>query len=83
MASDRTYGARRVWRDVLTEGVACELHRIERLMRENALRARPRRRGLPKDEGERAAASPNLLDRRHSTLGYLSPVKFENRAQLA
>ncbi|KAB7784040.1 Mobile element protein [Methylorubrum populi] len=83
VASDRTYGARRVWRDVLTEGVACELHRIERLIRENALRARARRRGLPKDEGERAAASPNLLDRRHSTLGYLSPVKFENRAQLA
>lgn len=33
-------------------------------MRENALRARPRRRGLPKDERERAAVSPNLLDRR-------------------
>ncbi|GJE04652.1 IS3 family transposase ISMch5 [Methylobacterium isbiliense] len=64
MASDRTYGARRVWRDVLAEGVACGLHRIERIMRENALRARPRRRGLPKDEGERAAASPNLLERR-------------------
>ena len=34
-------------------------------MRAQALRARPRRRGLPKDEGERLAAalSPNLLDR--------------------
>ena len=46
-ASDRTYGARRVWRDVLEEGLACGLHRIERLMREQGLRARPRRRGLP------------------------------------
>ncbi|SFM00955.1 putative transposase [Methylorubrum salsuginis] len=64
VASDRTYGARRVWRDVLAESVSCGLHRIERIMRENALRARPRRRGLPKDEGERAAASPNLLERR-------------------
>ena len=64
VASDRTYGARRVWRDVLAEGVSCGLHRIERIMRENALRARPRRRGPPKDEGERATASPNLLDRR-------------------
>jgi putative transposase len=64
VASDRTYGARRVWRDVLAQGVSCGLHRIERIMRENALRARPRRRGLPKDEGERAAASPNLLERR-------------------
>jgi putative transposase len=30
--SDRTYGARRVWRDVLAEGIDCGLHRIERLM---------------------------------------------------
>ena len=65
LASDRTYGARRVWRDVLAEGIACGLHKIERLMRAQALRARPRRRGLPKDEGDRlpAALSPNLLDR--------------------
>jgi putative transposase len=65
LASDRTYGARRVWRDMLAEGVACGLHKIERLMRAQALLARPRRRGLPKDEGDRlmAALSPNLLDR--------------------
>ena len=65
VASDRTYGARRVWRDVLAEGISCGLHKIERLMRAQALRARPRRRGLPKDEGDRlmAALSPNLLDR--------------------
>ena len=61
--SDRTYGARRVWHDVLAEGLSCGLHRIERLMRENGLRSRPRRRGLPKDTGYRAAASENLLDR--------------------
>ncbi|WP_456238139.1 IS3 family transposase [Mesorhizobium neociceri] len=48
---------------VLAEGLSCELHRIEPLMRENGLRARPRRRGLPKDTGERAAVSDNLLDR--------------------
>ena len=62
-SSDRTYGARRVWQDVLAEGFSCGLHRIERLMRRNALRARPRRRGMPKDSGERAAAGGNLLDR--------------------
>ncbi len=64
-ASSRTYGARRVWRDVLAEGVSCGLHRIERLMRENVLRARPRRRGLPKDAGERlvSAIATNVLDR--------------------
>ncbi len=65
LASDRTYGARRVWRDLLSEGIACGLHKIERLMRVQALRARPRRCGLPQDEGDRLAAalSPNRLDR--------------------
>ncbi len=62
-SSDRTYGARRVWHDVLAEGLSCGLHRVERLMRENGLRARPRRRGLPKDTGERASVSDNLLAR--------------------
>jgi putative transposase len=63
--SDRTYGARRVWRDVLAEGVSCGLHRIERLMHENALKARPRRRKLPSDTGLRVinAIAPNVLDR--------------------
>lgn len=58
LGSDRTYGARRVWRDVLEEGIDCGLHRIERLMRAQALRARPRRRSLPRDEGRRAAIAP-------------------------
>ncbi len=65
IASDRTYGARRVWHDVLAEGFNCGLHRIERLMRANALKARPRRRYLPPDLGERrsSAVAPNVLDR--------------------
>ena len=65
VASARTYGARRVWHDMLAEGLSCGLHKIERLMRSQALRARPRRRGLPKDEGARVAAAiaPNVLDR--------------------
>ena len=53
LASDRTYGARRVWHDMLAEGVSCGLHRIGRLMRLQALKARPRRRRLPPDLGER------------------------------
>ena len=61
--SDRTYGARRVWHDLLAQGFDCGLHRIERLMRGLALRARPRRRGLPKDVGERSEIADNVLDR--------------------
>jgi putative transposase len=61
--SDRTYGARRVWHDVLAEGTSCGLHRVERLMRLNGQRARPRRRALPKDAGARSVIADNLLDR--------------------
>ena len=61
--SDRTYGARRVWRDVLASGSNCGLHLVEKLMQRQALRARPRRRGLPKDFGERSAIADNVLDR--------------------
>jgi hypothetical protein len=61
VASARTYGARRVWRDVLAEGFACGLHRIEHLMRTNALPARPRRRALPRDDGLRmTTVAPNV-----------------------
>jgi HTH-like domain len=40
LASDRTYGARRVWHDLLAEGVTYGLHRIERLMRQALKQAR-------------------------------------------
>ena len=63
VGSDRTYGARRVWHDILELGYRCGLHRIERLMSEQALRARPRRRSLPIDRGQRAAIADNVLDR--------------------
>ena len=65
LASDRTYGARRVWHDLIEDGAACGLHRIERLMCQQGLKARPRRRRLPPDLGERQAGAiaPNVLDR--------------------
>jgi putative transposase len=52
-----------VWHDLLAEGISCGLHRIERLMRLQALN--PRRRRLPRDLGERqvAAVAANVLDR--------------------
>ena len=65
VASDRTYGARRILKDVLELGHRCGLHKIERLMKVQALRARPRRRAKPIDRGERlsGAIGTNLLDR--------------------
>ena len=69
LTSDRTYGARRVWHDLLVEGLACGLHRIERLMRHAALRARPRRRRMPSDTGmcSTNAVAPNVLNRTFDT----------------
>jgi putative transposase len=65
LTSDRTYGARRVWHDLLADGVSCGRHRIERLMRHAALRARPRRRRMPSDTGARSThvVAPNVLNR--------------------
>jgi putative transposase len=54
-----------VWHDLLATGTKCGLHAIERLMRRNGLRARPRRRRLPTDLGARptAASAANVLER--------------------
>jgi putative transposase len=65
LASGRTYGARRVWRDVFA-GRRLRPASDREAVRVQALRARPRRRGLPLGEGLQAkgAAAPNVLDRR-------------------
>jgi putative transposase len=64
--SDRTYGARRVRRDLRDWGHPCGIHRVGRLMRVARLEARPKRRRLPFDLGTRVehAIAPNVLDRR-------------------
>ena len=65
VASDRTYGARRMWRDLLAEGLSCGLHRIERLMRSGpsmhvraGVACRPIRVSC-----RSCAVAPNVLDR--------------------
>ena len=45
------------------------MHRIERFMRQQALHARARRRGLPKDRGQRSAIAENVLDRQFQADG--------------
>jgi len=69
ITSYRTYGVRQVWHDLLAEGISCGLHRVERLMHQQGLRARPRRRGLPKDQGERSVIADNVLDRQFTADG--------------
>ena len=65
VASDRTYGARRVLMDVLELGYRCGLHKIERMMKAQARRARPKCRAKPTDRGNRSEVTigSNLLDR--------------------
>jgi len=65
LLSDRTYGARRMVDEVRDAGHTCGRDRVGRLMRQEALRARPRRRARPMDQGERPehTLAPNVLDR--------------------
>src|SRR6187551_1658254 len=53
VASDRTYGSRRILRDVLDWGGQAGVHRIARLMQKAGLVARSKRRRTPQDLGER------------------------------
>lgn len=63
--SDATYGARRMLPDVRAAGHVCGRQRVSRLMRDNAFRARPRRRARPTSRPATAPyqIAPNLLDR--------------------
>ena len=65
VASDRTYGVRRVWPDVCDGGLTCGRERIARLMRHAGLRARPKRRQRPHDALTDVVhtLAPNVLDR--------------------
>lgn len=63
-ASDRTYGVRRLWPDVLAAGHRCGRERVARLVRSAGLRARPRRRAGPRpSSGSPYAIAGNVLDR--------------------
>jgi putative transposase len=65
LASDKTYGSPRVWRDLADWGERCGTKRVARLMRAASLRARAKRRRPPMDEGLRPEhlLAPNVLDR--------------------
>ena len=71
LESDRTYGVRRVARDLLDWGERCGKRRTARLMRLAALRARPKRIRPPSDAGARLehTIAPDLLERRFAAAG--------------
>lgn len=69
-ASDRTYGVRRVWHDVLAAGLEAGRHRVGRRMRLAGLRARPRRRRRPTTPaGSPGTAAANVLNREFAAPG--------------
>ena len=63
--SDRTYGVRRIWPDLLDWGHEIGRERVARLVRSLGLIAQPKRRKRPVDVGKRLESSiaPNTLDR--------------------
>lgn len=66
-ASRRTYGSPRIHRDLREQGHPAGRHRIARLMRENGLRGRRRRRFRTTTQSNHAhAVAPNLLQRQFS-----------------
>ena len=80
VGSYRTYGARRVWHDLLADGM------------ESFFSSLKTERIGKKIYRTRAQAKADVFDyiecfynptRRHSTLGYLSPIDFEREAGVA
>ncbi len=63
IASHGIYGAPRVFLDLMEAGEVCSKHRVERLMRENGLRALHGYRTRRVSVGEPAILIPNLLKR--------------------
>jgi len=64
VASREAYGARKVWKALLAEGVACGRHRVARVRRENGIEARRRSRFKVTHYARRhKEAAPNRLRR--------------------
>ena len=65
--SRQTYGSPRVYQELKADGVSCGKHRVARLMREEALVARPKRRARGTTNSRHThEVATNELDRRFS-----------------
>jgi len=61
-ANDRNYGSPRVYRELRTAGVSCSKDRVERLMRENGLRAKQAKKfKVTTNSKHNLPVSPNVL----------------------
>jgi len=68
--SGSTYGSRRVYQELVGEGVRCSRGRIARLMRVNSVSARRRRRFVvTTDSKHNLPVAPNLLNRQFISAG--------------
>ncbi|MHB1263058.1 MAG: IS3 family transposase [Gemmatimonadaceae bacterium] len=69
-ASEGTYGAPRIQRELADQGVRVSTKRVARLMRQDGVVARPRRRGVhTTDSNHPHPIAPNLLERRFDVNG--------------
>lgn len=63
-ASNQRYGSPRVHQELKAQGICCSRKRVERLMREEGLRAKPRRRSPRTTNSTHSyAVAPNVLER--------------------
>lgn len=63
--SNKTYGSPRVHEELRAQEITCSKGRVERLMREDGLVARPKRRfRVTTDSNHSYPVAPNLLERR-------------------
>ncbi len=74
-ASRRTYGSPRVHAELQAQGERCGRNRIARLMRQEGLRVKGRRRLRPTttDSKHTHRVAPNLLDRRFAVTDIAAP----------
>lgn len=81
----RRYGSPRITRVLQQEGFQCSRNRVARLMRQDGLRARPRRSYCVTTKSDHSKASPNLLKRRfvfsQANVAWTSDITFVQTAQ--
>ena len=77
--SDGTYGSPRICVELKAEGFCCSRVKVARLMRKAGLKGCPKRRFRITSRGGHVIERFYNRQRRHSYVGNISPVEFEER----